>query len=108
MQSIMKIKLIVLFSICVLSLTASAQWFQKADFPGTARGKSTSFTIGHKMYVMGGIDYFWNTLGDFWEYDIPTETWNQKADFPGGERYAAVSFVINGKGYIATGINYNG
>jgi N-acetylneuraminic acid mutarotase len=55
--------------------------------------------------MVGGVNNSGNTLGDFWEYDIPSNTWLQKVDFPGGARYGAASFVLNGKGYIAAGGN---
>lgn len=99
----MKIKLPILF--LLLSLSGSAQWLQKANFPGTSKAKSTAFTIGNKIYVMGGVDNFSNILKDFWEYDIPSDSWTQKPNFPGPERYGATSFVLNNKGYIAIGGN---
>src|SRR5690349_9464443 len=93
--------------ICMLFLwtTGSAQWLQRANFPGIAKAKSTAFTIGNKIYVLGGVDNTSNILGDFWEYDITSNTWTQDPSFPGPERYGAASFVINNKGYIATGGN---
>lgn len=101
----MKLKVCIALILFLLSLKAPAQWIQKANFPGTAKAKSTAFTIGSKIYVMGGVDNAVNVLNNFWEYDIPSNTWTQKPDFPGPERYGAVSFVINNKGYIATGAN---
>ncbi len=101
----MKTKLPILLSMLLLSLTVSAQWTQRANFSGIAKSKSTAFTIGNKIYVMGGVDNVATVLNDFWEYDIPSDTWTQKPNFPGPERYGAVSFVLNNKGYIATGGN---
>jgi N-acetylneuraminic acid mutarotase len=101
----MKNKLLLLLSISFSSLLATAQWSPAPGFPGVAKSKSTAFTIGDKIYVMGGVDNAAGVLKDFWEYDIPSNTWTHKADFPGPERYGAVSFVINNKGYIATGGN---
>src|SRR4249919_1295317 len=101
----MKLRLLLLLTSLFLSVTLSAQWIQKATFPGTARSKSTSFTIDNKIYVMGGITNSLAILNDFWEYDITNNTWIQKPDFPGPERYGAVSFVINNIGYVSTGAN---
>jgi N-acetylneuraminic acid mutarotase len=96
---------VVLLSVLFLSLTASAQWTQRASFPGVARSRSVAFTIDNKIYVMGGYTSTGGIKKDVWEYDIATDTWHQKNDFPGPERYAAVAFVIDGNGYIATGAN---
>src|SRR5262245_26371508 len=101
----MKLKVSIALSLFILSLQASAQWIQKANFPATAKAKSAAFTIGNKIYVIGGVDNAGNVLNNFWEYDIPSDTWTQKPDFPGPERYGAASFVLNNKGYIATGGN---
>lgn len=101
----MKLKFVIALSILFLSLKAPAQWIQKANFAGTAKAKSIAFTIGNKIYVMGGVDNSVNILNNFWEYDILSDTWTQQPDFPGPERYGAVSFVLNNKGYIATGAN---
>jgi N-acetylneuraminic acid mutarotase len=101
----MKIKLQLLFTCFLFSLAVSAQWVQKANFPGTARAKAVSFTINNKVYVMGGVSNSSVILHDFWEYDISSDTWTAKPAFPGPERYGASSFVVNNKGYIATGGN---
>jgi len=101
----MKIKLLILIQAFVLTVAASAQWVQRAAFPGVARAKATSFTIGNKIYVMGGVTNASLILNDFWEYDIPANSWLHKPNFPGPERYGGASFVINNKGYISTGGN---
>ncbi len=87
------------------SISANGQWTSRAAFPGTAKAKSAAFTIGNKIYVVGGVDNFSTILADFWEYDIPSDTWTQKPAFPGPERYGAAAFVINNTGYIACGGN---
>jgi len=101
----MKNKLFSLVTAMLLSLASNAQWAPRTGFPGIAKAKSTAFTIGNKIYVMGGIDNASGILRDFWEYDIQGNTWVQRQSFPGPERYGAVSFVLNNKGYIATGAN---
>ncbi|CAN5369450.1 hypothetical protein BH11BAC2_BH11BAC2_02480 [soil metagenome] len=101
----MKKTISILLTLILMAFQMSAQWAPRAAFSGIAKAKSTSFTIGSKIYVMGGTDNSGVILNDFWEYDIPTNSWLQKPNFPGPERYGAASFVINGKGYIATGGN---
>jgi N-acetylneuraminic acid mutarotase len=101
----MKSKLLFLLLICVGVGNVSAQWTQRASFTGTARAKSTSFTIGDKIYVLGGVDANGSVIGGFFAYDIPTNTWSQLPAFPGPDRYGATAFVLNNKGYVATGGN---
>lgn len=103
----MKTKLILVLLATVVTLNINAQWVQKAPFPGIARAKAASFTIGNKVYLMGGITAANQVLKDFWEYNITTNVWTQKPQFPGPERYGATAFVMNGSGYIATGGNDN-
>src|SRR5690242_20164274 len=91
------------FIFLLAAFTASAQWTQRANFPGTPRAKSASFTINNKVYVIGGVTNASVVLHDVWEYDIASDTWSQKPLFPGPERYGAATFVINDKGYLATG-----
>jgi N-acetylneuraminic acid mutarotase len=85
----------------VIALNTNAQWNQKADFGGTARRQTASFSIGSKGYILTGDDG--TIIKDLWEYDKPTDTWTRKADLPGAARYCAVGFSIGTKGYVATG-----
>ena len=101
----MKSGIYVLLSLLMLSLNADAQWLRQTDFAGVAKAKSAAFTIGNKIYVIGGVDSNSVVRNDFWEYDITGDSWIQLPDFPGQERYGAATFVLNGKGYIATGAN---
>jgi N-acetylneuraminic acid mutarotase len=101
----MKSNLLTLFIILIMFMNASAQWAQRANFPGVTRSRSTAFTIGNKIYVMGGYAVTGAVLNDFWEYDITANTWLHKQNFPGAERYGAASFVVNNKVYVATGAN---
>ena len=104
----MKSLLLALCGLLSLSFSSSAQWTARTSFPGTSRAKATAFTIGSKIYLVGGVANSGLILRDFWEYDISTNTWLQKPAFPGPERYGATSFVLNGQGYVATGGNDNG
>lgn len=101
----MKLRITTIITILFFSNFVMAQWVQRAAFPGVSRAKAASFTIGNKIYVIGGISNSVVVLRDFWEYDITTNSWSQKANFPGEERYGAATFVLNGRGYIATGGN---
>jgi len=81
-------------------------WTQKADFGGSPRYGSLTFTIGNMGYVAFGSDTTNATFGrthDFWQYDPSTDTWTQKADFAGGNRMGPTGFGLLGKGYIGMG-----
>jgi gliding motility-associated-like protein len=78
-------------------------WLAKAPFGGGPRYGSSSFVIGTKAYVMGGVTVINGPFKDLWEYDSVSNTWTRKADFPGVARYDAVAFVIGNKGYVGTG-----
>src|SRR5688572_26563096 len=86
-----QMKLILTIMTCMLLSvnTVMAQWLTKASFPGVSRAKATAFTIGSKIYVLGGVTNSSVILDDFWEYDITLNTWTQKPNFPGPERYGA-------------------
>lgn len=56
----------------------SRKWKTKEYDNGPSERSSHSATIKDgKMYIFGGKDIENNKLGDFWVYDIATDTWNQ-------------------------------
>ena len=90
------------------------QWQQLTNFRGVPRVYASSFSIGEKGYVGGGIVQFLidaensgvsiTPLADFWEYDVRTDVWTQRGEIAQGQTIgSAVSFALNGKGYIVTG-----
>lgn len=101
----MKTRLSFLLVLFLAALNSTAQWVQQNSLPGSSRSRAAAFTIGTKIYVVGGYNVNGAVLNDFWEYDIPSNTWLQKTNFPGQARYGATTFVLNGRGYIATGAN---
>lgn len=94
-----------LITIVFGKLSGQGVWIKRADFPGTKRVYSFSFSIGGKGYVGCGIDTFSADANkdDFWEYDPIFNTWTQKANFGGGPRYLSRGFSIGGKGYVTCG-----
>lgn len=105
--------LLALLSLLVISDSYAVQaWNQKANFGGTARHRTTSFTIGNKGYM--GLGHYNSGpsgnihLEDFWEYDPASNTWTQKADFGGGPRYHAVGVGYGSKAYVGTGRSIGG
>jgi hypothetical protein len=88
---------------------ANDNWTQLANMPDsnrngglTARSSAVAFSVATKGYVGTGYNGY-NPIGDFWEYDQPSNEWTQKADFAGTARYDAVAFGIQSFGYVSTG-----
>jgi len=75
-------------------------WTRMADFPGTPRAYATSFVIGDKAYVTGGIHAGDN---DLWEYDPATNAWTKKANYAGRCTGGQTAFSVAGKGYVGLG-----
>lgn len=96
--------LILLFSVLTAEVLAGP-WFDKANFGGEARHRSSSFAVGNKGYIglghiNSGIDVEYE---DFWKYDPASDSWSQIANYPEGRCFHATSFVIDNMAYVGTG-----
>lgn len=104
-------KLVISFLGLFLSqLLVAGPWYQKTDFSGDARHRSTAFAIGNAGYIglghiNSGVDVEYE---DFWRYDPASNSWSQIADYPEGKCYHAASFVVGNKAYVGTGRLENG
>jgi N-acetylneuraminic acid mutarotase len=102
---------ILTFAFATISLVINAQpWFEKSNFGGSARHRSSSFSIGNSGYmglghINSGIDIEYE---DFWKYDPASDSWTQIANYPEGKCYHATSFVIGDKAYVGSGRLENG
>lgn len=102
-----KVLIVILIILSVNELYASTIWNKKEHFAGTARHRTSGFTIGNMGYM--GLGHYNSgpdgnvLLSDFWAYDPSTDSWTQVADFGGGERYHAIDWVYNNKAYVGTG-----
>lgn len=102
---------LLLLSYCILFLNAFGQpWFEKANYGGEARHRTSTFTIGNEGYlglghINSGVDV---EFEDFWKYDPASDSWSQIANYPEGRCYHAVSFTIGTKAYVGTGRLENG
>lgn len=86
------------------SLASLANTWEPTGSIGTlGRFLSTSFSIGHKGYLMMGYSET-GLLKDVWEFDPASGIWTRKADFPGAARAETFSFVIGDKAYIGGGL----
>lgn len=87
----------------------TAQWADKAAFPGLALSHITTSFTNTKGYAMAGVNGTDGTnpagLSENWEYDFTGNTWTQKANTPGLARYNAASFAVGDKIYFGTGIS---
>ena len=55
---------------------------------------------------MGMGSSFGGDLGDWWDYDMATDTWTEKPSIPAPERHHPYQFGIDG--IIYTGFGHNG
>ena len=101
----MKNALLLLFMIGS-GISISQSWNQLSDFPWIPRDDGTSFTINNKAYCGTGLDDGFNATGDFYVFDLITESWSPIAFLPGSAKLQyATSFAYNGKGYVFGGLN---
>jgi len=52
---------------------------EDADVPAR-RGEPTGTVYNGKIFLFGGVDGGFSTLGDFWIYDIATDVWTQQTN----------------------------
>src|SRR5437016_6014773 len=98
-----KILLLITLVIQLASVKGQNPWVRKTDFPGCPRYAASGFTIGTKIYIVGGRCVSTNNyLNDLWEYDINSDSWAQKDSLDYGIKYAG-SFAISNKGYVFGG-----
>ena len=84
---------------------SSNSWTLAAEFPGIARRRAVSFSVGTAGYFGTGMDQDENNLKDFWKYDGASDTWTQIESIGGSKRIGASSFVINNIAYVVGGQN---
>lgn len=73
------------------------------EFPSHGRTGAFSFTLANKIYVGTGFGSNATYYGDFWEYDLKSNSWTEKSPFPLGPYIGGVTFVYKGKGYVLAG-----
>lgn len=79
------------------------QWTQLlTSFPDGARMHTGYFSIGSKIYMVGGYDRFVSEQST-WCYDAQTNAWTRKADFPGAGFEDPSGFQLGQYGYIGWG-----
>lgn len=93
-----------------ISILQAQPWFEKSNYGGVARHRSSAFSIGNAGYIglghiNSGVDVEYE---DFWKYDPASDSWSQIANYPQGKCYHATSFTIDNKAYVGTGRLENG
>ncbi len=84
--------------------TTTDAWSSVNADPGKNRTEAAGFYTNGKIYVGGGHDS--ESLVDFWEYTIATNSWTQKANLPSSHTQRA-AVELNGKGYFIGGYERN-
>ncbi len=99
------IRFIVIISFFLLSLRGNSQtWAQLTDFPGLERDDGVAFVINNKAYCGSGLQVGWVLAGDFYSFDLTTETWTTVASLPAGkERQYACGFTNGTNGFVFGG-----
>jgi len=81
-------------------------WTRKADFPGVARCYAAGTAAGNAGYLGSGTNqvFFQGTsYGDWYQYNVTTNTWTLKGAKAFTERNSAVAMTIGKKIYLGTG-----
>lgn len=102
----MRKSVISLFAFLIICLKPLAQptWAQLTDFPGAERDDGVAFVINNKAYCGSGLQVGWVLAGDFYAFDLATETWSTVASLPAGEqRQYACGFTDGTNGFIFGG-----
>ena len=74
---------------------------QLSDCPCLERAHPALVYYSGKLYMgLGGNN---GNLGDWWEYDIESDTWTEKATFIGANRHHPYQFVIDDYIYVGSG-----
>jgi len=83
-----------------VSLVSS--WTRARDFQGTARYKTSAFSLGGDIYLGGGSGNG-AALKDFWKYSPASDSWTRMADIPGSLRVYPRSFSNSTNGFMGSG-----
>lgn len=77
------------------------QWARLAAFPEPSE-ELYGITAGGKLYVFGGQQQGWKSLGMVYEYDPATDKWTRKKPMPLPTHHTALA-ELNGKIYVMGG-----
>ncbi|MBX7205659.1 MAG: hypothetical protein K1X81_09575 [Bacteroidia bacterium] len=78
-----------------------------SNFPGSARDIAVAFAINGVGYV--GLGQKNNSVfGDFYKYDVTSNSWSNVPTYGGVARRGAIQFVLNGEAYVGLGYGNNG
>ncbi|MCC6684601.1 MAG: hypothetical protein IT247_05990 [Bacteroidia bacterium] len=78
-----------------------------SSLPGNSRDIAVAFAINGVGYV--GLGQKNNSVfGDFYKYDVTSNSWSNVPTFGGVARRGAIQFVLNGEAYVGLGYGNNG
>lgn len=102
----MNTTLLLVFILLIGGVVKGQNWTQLDNLPGAERDDGAVFVIDDKAYFGTGLPPWWTPLGDFYEFNMTSETWIQVSSLPlNEERQYAAAFAHNGKGYLFGGYN---
>lgn len=104
----MKLILLLLIFTCYHSVSGQI-WSEVSNFPGSPRDDGAGFKIGEDVYFGTGLDNTFSTKGDFYKFNLFSESWTEVSSLPvGKERQYSVGATYNNEGYLFGGINGQG
>lgn len=104
----MKLNITLLLSLSLIlpNYILSQTWEQSVDFPGVERDDAAAFVINNDVYCGTGITTGWQSLTDFYRFNLADQSWQSTASLPHGEeRQYACGLSHDSKGYIFGGYN---
>ena len=79
-----------MLTLCACALLAGAaqaqKWGTAAPFPAPSE-ELYGVAVGGRMYVFGGQELGWKSLGMVYEYDPAADRWTRKKDMPLPAKY---------------------
>ena len=82
-------------------IAQAQKWGTRAPFPVAAE-ELYGITAGGKLYVFGGQELGWKSLGLVYEYDPATDRWTRRKDMPLPAHHAALA-ELDGRIYVIGG-----
>lgn len=83
------------------------KWVELPEFDGAARSKSTAFSAGGKIVIVGGeivtVGSKKEKIDNVLQYDPSNNSWATLNTFPGGATCAGMTFEVNNEIYYGLG-----
>ncbi len=90
-------------------IPSTDNWVQLNDFPVSIEGPGGQFTYQGEGYIAFGLNNMSNNNtnnGQFWKYDVSSDTWAQMPSYEGNGYLSPLTFIIDSIVYMVTESNY--